>query len=271
VRRSLERVEGDGPNSTRAELLVRRTMTLPRDNMKKFYDEEMGKKSYKDSIFWDHPPRKPGDVEDMNTAVFQALQGQAKSVGAEELCGCTVLAIVSRTGIYMAHYWENIAFAPDPDWVEEHGSVEKCFENTVISPLKDGAKGPIQKKKIAQVSLQSKAAEFNKDDINIKAYLLVPSKAFDDAPETYKAYRAKWKKIRKTVGEMIPALKEGTLKNPNPLWTEITYEPLEVESGALQFTAAGRILFKYDPDHEGKKKSLMWVEGDLNPKHEDQW
>ncbi|KAL2070257.1 hypothetical protein VTL71DRAFT_13283 [Oculimacula yallundae] len=60
------------------------------------------------SIVWDD-----GTETDFNTAVYKDLSSEALSLGSEGLCGCTVLLVVSRTGVYMSYYFESLAFSPD--------------------------------------------------------------------------------------------------------------------------------------------------------------
>lgn len=61
-------------------------------------------------IIWD--VRTRDGMEDANTADFTEYGDTAVSYGTRGLCGCTVLAIFSEKGLYVAHYWENIVFPP---------------------------------------------------------------------------------------------------------------------------------------------------------------
>lgn len=55
--------------------------------------------------------------------------------------------IISRKGVYMAHYWENIAFAADDEWLNRYKGKDnnekqkKIFQATVIDGLNKG-RGP---------------------------------------------------------------------------------------------------------------------------------
>lgn len=253
-------------NASTTNALARRTMTLPVNSMHYFFNNEMVKGPFR-PIVWENTQ---GD--DFCTATFQEIGGTiAKSLGTRRLCGCTVLVVVSRTGVYMAHYWENIAFAPDPDWIIEHGTPENVFEQTVIKGLRVGVQGvdPLPE----QISLTKVASQITAGE-NIKGYIIGPDKNFDfkENPGNYETYKERWARIRKTVGEIIPALKDDDpVNSPNPLWTEIRYKKLLPNDRRLGTTAAGKVLFKYDPDHEGKKKAAMWVENNLADRHNDEW
>ena len=51
---------------------------------------------------------------DVNTASFEEFGDKEFSFQTSLLRGCTVLAIISRRGVYITHYWESISFAPEP-------------------------------------------------------------------------------------------------------------------------------------------------------------
>lgn len=229
-------------------------MTLPGDgDMNAFMVRETG--SAGTQIIWQKKVK--GEWEDMATADFMEFKNMAFSYGTGYLCGCTVLYIISRKGVYVAHYWENISFNPDPVWLEKYKDADRAFQQTVIKGLNDGiGKGA----NIEQVSLRLQVDKIADDDV--KAYLMIPSAGNNDEPDPY---REKWEKIKETVNGLIPKLKEPDR------WTEIKYDALNDDDPQLQNSAKGRTLFKFDPDHNGKRKATMWVEDHREPSHDDEW
>ncbi|KAF2434572.1 hypothetical protein EJ08DRAFT_471811 [Tothia fuscella] len=49
------------------------------------------------------------------TATLAQLGDQSLSFGVRHIVGCTVMFIISRKGVYVGHYWENLSFDPDVD------------------------------------------------------------------------------------------------------------------------------------------------------------
>lgn len=245
-----------------------RTMTLPsEEGMDDFMLEEVPKA---DSFVW-----RAAAGDDMNTAILKTFDGPDNrdpatdkilpfSVGTSGLCGCTSLVIVSRKGVYATHYWENISFSPDPVWrLNTKEKIMEVFERTVTRPLREGeGTGDNQD--------QAKLDPTKLDDDNIRAYLVHPDRRC--GPSSYlDGYRRQWDAIKTTVGEIIPALKPSAKDDPTPdRWKEIIYQRQE-DDDILFTTAAGHVLFKFDPDHEGKKKAALWVEGQKEPYHDDSW
>lgn len=88
-----------------------------------FYERELTKPEFL-PVVWEHTA-----IYGFNTAIFEEIGGdEAKSLGLNGPCGCTVLVIASRSGVYMAHYFEDIAFAPSEKFLKKYGSAEACFE-----------------------------------------------------------------------------------------------------------------------------------------------
>jgi hypothetical protein len=207
------------------------------------------------SIIWEKMVY--GEPEQMATSLYDLFKDKAFSMGTDGLRGCTTLVIISRKAVYMAHYWESISFNPDPEWVEEYGSPEACFQQTVIKGLTKGTGPPSNRE---QVSLKGYADKFQ--DPYVHAYLMIPSMTNDDIPD---GYQDKWELIKQTVNSFMPNLSTGDR------WTEVTYEALPENDPELGDTAMGRILFKYDPDENDKRRAALWVERNAVPYHNDMW
>jgi len=200
-------------------------------------------------IVWDKGPED--DEEDMATSDFEEFKNEAFILGTGWLCGCTTLVIVSRKGVYYAHYWGNISFAPDEKF--KFKDADEAFKKTVVKGLTEGIEWE-------QTSLKNYAGKI--DDEYIRAYLMIPHETWDDIPD---GYRDKWNQIKSIVGDFIPKLKgPARWKDKN--------------DALLDNTARGRILFKFDPDHratpnqqQGRKKAILWIEGNRTPHHDDVW
>jgi hypothetical protein len=231
--------------------LSRRTMTLPQYNeMDQYMVSEFGLAS---PMVW----RVRAGGSDHATADFEEMKGKAFSFAADGLCGCTCLVIISRRAVYFTHYWESISFAPDSEWLTKYGTEEDCFQKTVIQGLKTGVGTPTNPE---QISLQNQAKLI--DDEDIRAWLIIPS---TNSEGDTNGYREKWDEIKKVVGDMLPRLKD------NSRWTESTYDRIRQTDKRLKTTALGRVLIKYDPDHNGNKKVIMFLERDEVPLWDDEW
>ena len=247
--------------------LSRRTMTLPKgtqpSDMDTWMKDEMKSELF-DPIVW----RKKvyGEPQDMATSVFQEFQElkggvlvdtKAFSLGTAELCGCTTLVIISRKAVYMGHYWESISFNPDKVWLDQYGDKDKCFKKTVIKGLTTGVGVDPEKE---QVSLKGQASKI--EDENITAYLIIPTESSDGIAN---GYRSEWDQIKSKVSEFLPTLKTGDR------WKEVSYVALNKNNLLLKTTARGRVLFKFDPNEDGKKRAALWVEQNATPHHNDVW
>jgi hypothetical protein len=204
---------------------------------------------------------------DVNTASLTELKRTALSVGTDGLCGCTTLVVISRRSIYATHWWESISFAPDDQWRATKGETNReVFRRTVLNGLEEGVKVPHrQGEEIVQWPLNNDEI----DDNTIRAYLVRPKTRCPSAKEPNKTprtgYTWQWDAIRQTVEKRVPRLKESNR------WKDIIYERHPQDSEALKETAAGKVLVKFDPDHHGKRKTTMWVEGTIEPHHDDEW
>jgi hypothetical protein len=204
---------------------------------------------------------------DVNTAVFEEFSdwpNRELSFSATQLKGCTMLAIISRKGVYLAHYWESISFStgeadcPDP-W-KLYKSQENIFDKTVLRGLKVGI-GRYNDPQ--QVSLWGQVNRFS--DSDMQAYLVHPSSNDQEDGD----YGDLWAKMKAVVVEKLPQLNTGSR------WHEHPYDPVpDGELYKLRSTPRGRLLFKYDARHltdQGttEKRAMLWSETTLLRK--DSW
>jgi hypothetical protein len=218
--------------------------------------------------------------EDVNTAIFDSFSREF-SFAASGLQGCTMLAVISRKGVYMSHWWENISFDPDDEQLGEYEdgreeSKEEIFQRLVIDGLVKGIKG--DDKEELQASFKQFAR--GRADDYVKAYLIRPAKSYKNGvdedggknigpPETH-GYPEQWQKIKDTVVKFIPKIGEPGR------WEEVLYDATDDEE-ILEKTPRGRVLFKFDPIHVKKsgrtgkdtRLAMLWVE--TREIHKDQW
>ncbi|KAL4805131.1 hypothetical protein BDV18DRAFT_161528 [Aspergillus unguis] len=202
-------------------------------------------------------------AEDMSTAVMKTFSSlgrrQQYSTGTAGLCGCTTMYIISRKAVYAAHWWESVSFDPDGVWREDGRTSDQLFQSTVLDMLTTGGR--------YHPKLDATLIE----DSYIKAYLIRPTQTWQEEDGDV-GYSERWKAIRTKVGELVPTLKDEAR------WTEIPYTALDESDDELDEDdgTAGKNLFKFDPLHifeSGPKGPLamLWVEGRLEPYHEDKW
>ncbi|KAL8776565.1 MAG: hypothetical protein Q9213_008222 [Squamulea squamosa] len=71
------------------------------------------------------------------SAVTATLSGSKIRYGMQRICGCTMLFVVSRTRVYLGHYWESECFGKEPD--EDY---ELQFDEQVTDFLRVGFQAP---------------------------------------------------------------------------------------------------------------------------------
>ncbi|KAJ5396828.1 hypothetical protein N7509_004941 [Penicillium cosmopolitanum] len=115
-----------------------------------------------------------------------------------------------------------------------------------------------------QQSLDHHKDLFAGDDT--RAYLTVPKTTQHDEAGLYKTnYEARWDKMKETVKEILPVLKN------NKYWDTYKYDPVrdaDRQARELGQKARGTVLLKYDPkdvyrvgEEEKKlKRMVMWME-----------
>lgn len=246
--------------------------------MEDFMNDEVGNA---ESVVWELPDGRDSDGEeqfqDVNTSVlreFRDFADEELSLSAQQLKGCTMLAIISRRGVYLSHWWETISFNPDfPDTEEERQRsavskkrrLDKIFHNTVIRPIERGVR---KRGDSIQVSLRNNAIHIQ--DEYLRAYLVHPSThSKEDESDETEGYREEWDKIKAAVLQILPQL-DGTDR-----WQEVAYEVVPSEAQfLLRDTARGKLLFKYDPSHRiengrSMRRAMLWSED--KEIHSDEW
>ncbi|KAI9678753.1 MAG: hypothetical protein M1817_005810 [Caeruleum heppii] len=168
-----------------------------------------------------------------STSVFRALSDRrAESLGLSGLCGCTVLAIISREAVFMAHYFEDRSFNPNSE--DELDGIpltpQRAFDETVIKGLYEGLSH-------YQRSLSQFAGHFQRA---ATAFLITPSYGTGNRP-VRDPYRPLLSQLKHAVQDIVPDLTR------TGAWNEVQYNALDISSADLDDTARGSIVFKYDP------------------------
>tara|TARA_R110002003_G_scaffold149_6_gene13536 strand:- start:5605 stop:6399 length:795 start_codon:yes stop_codon:yes gene_type:complete len=223
---------------------------------------------------------KPSDV---NTAISRDFS-MNRNLFTPDLKGCTVLAVISRKGVFLGHYWESISFDPDATQrlVTTTGQLEsddEIWDRTVRKGLTEGVNV-----KSEGVPQQQSLTDFARDfsDEHTKAYLIRPQKSQSQelseeggappAPEAEWGYPTRWAEMRTIVEGLIPAVKK-----PGG-WTTRVYMPVsgsqEEVQDQLDSTSRGRVLFKFDTTHSGSRRkpvrrAMLWSE--QQELHSDEW
>lgn len=246
-------------------------MMLPdADNIRQYIIHEVDEGDTQ-AIAWELKGKNPeGEPEfyDVNTAVYDIFKRQQTEISYStgDLRGCTMLAIVSRKGFYISHYWESISFDTSKedykDMWDSYKTQEGIFENTVLRGLEKGIK---EKGQVVQVSLKNYIKDL--DDQHIRAYLIRPSThGKEDETDKNQGYRKEWDKIQDKVSEYFPSLKAPGM------WEEILYDVVDDEE--LLNTERGKLLFKYDPKHRterGKTYQRVMLWSETTEVHSDEW
>ncbi|KAK8134604.1 hypothetical protein PG984_006616 [Apiospora sp. TS-2023a] len=242
--------------------LWRRTMTLPPDgateeDMDKFMKAETA--DLTNTGFATQPVRGG----DRSTAAFVPITTRTRkpeSAGMSGLEGCTGLLLVSRKGMYGAHYWENMAFDLDDFWKKSFEDQETAFQKVVLDLLENGDD--------YHKALKGEVAK-DIDDDSLRAYLMIPDLGENGQPDPYRQY---WNRLKARVGELVPRLdvKQDEGRNENEKrWQEIQYHPAQDDEPKQGDDARGKMLVKFDPKHNKKRKQTVWIE--RKQIHDDEW
>jgi hypothetical protein len=249
--------------------LVRRVMELPAPgHMEEFMMFETDKDGDAVPVVWEleEPDSEADDginYYDTNTALFENFL-QPRSLAAARLKGCTMLAIISRRGVYMGHYWETISFDPDAEDLAQ-STAEEIFEDTVIRGLRSGIPGP---KRPSQMSLTRFAQQLG--DEHVKAYLIRPNQNAQQNANGIVGYSEQWQRMKDEIVRILPKVGEPGR------WEDVIYNVQE-DMEILKRTSQGRVLFKVDPQHvkaasrreKDTRLAILWVE--QREIHRDEW
>lgn len=274
------------PASSDENTLEARTLNIPGDNrLAGYINGQISRKSF-DLIVWDrHIPtgEEEPEVEGMGTSRAREFKDQAFSMGTDGLTGCTVMALVSRSGAFMGHWFEDISFTPTtwtvgedgkktPGWLKEYKTRDKAFEQTVVKGLREGIKqseDTTEPGKPEQVPVSD--VQDALEDGHAKGYMMVPLDACPGMKDAgyQKYYVKRWESMREVVKGIVPAFAD------QGLWKEHKYRRDDPEDPRR--AVDGSVLLQYDPDDRYKegdktmtrKRVVMWM--GTEKMHDDEW
>ncbi|KAJ9198855.1 hypothetical protein DTO164E3_4945 [Paecilomyces variotii] len=175
-------------------------------------------------------------------------------IGSDQLIGCTVITLVSREAVYMAHIWENLAF--DPNWKKDPNDSDidedAAFEQNCINLLTKRrsrwrAKGtPITPELYAGKT----------------PYLFImtprPFVGLDDAgnPQVPSFDQQRYPE---RIATIVSAIKDRLGEQPTVIF--YNYVPL-TRKKVLKTDFQGRVLFEFDADADGNGRAnfRLWYE-----------
>jgi hypothetical protein len=153
---------------------------------------------------------------DYATAVIRLLGEKDVNWEIQGLHGCTVLVVLSRQAVYVAHYTEELAFSPP-----KGQSQAQAFQDVVEAGLIQG----IVKQ---QQSLRAKAGLFRGGH----AYLLVPTSG--TTSKNYAPYQDQYDKISSIVHNLVGIAP-----------TQIDYDRMDDRDEGFRTTPKGSMQLAY--------------------------
>lgn len=242
--------------------LVRRVMDLPTPgNMDDFIMRETSLDGDSIAIVWQlhefDKVKKERVPYDVNTSLYYDFS-QARSLSAIRLKGCTMMAVISRRGVFIGHWWENLSFSIDDDLLEKWApkTPEQIFQINVLDGIKNGV---TELGKPSQMSLTKFAQELG--DEHVRAFLIRPNQNKDRNSNGKDGYPEQWQRMRDEVVRILPKI------NEDGRWQTVIYDVVP-QARFLNTSPRGRLLFKIDPEHvpaatrRGKatRLAVLWLE-----------
>ncbi|KAK4539502.1 hypothetical protein LTR36_010900 [Oleoguttula mirabilis] len=185
-------------------------------------------------------------------------------IGTGGLTGCTVLTVVSRRGVFMAHFFESLAFdRPSDEELIDAGEDPATYPaldyNGQVRNLVDRTQGDTEGLGPAlDVSI------FNQDDDNTHAFIMTPRQWGDGVAGGILQFTGSINTLRSQVMGLLPALSDVTIYD---------YVRLNMEDPAqedeLYTNARGSAFFQYDPKNYKQKGWRVFYERALQG--EDGW
>ncbi|ROV94593.1 hypothetical protein VPNG_09194 [Cytospora leucostoma] len=178
------------------------------------------------------------------------------NIGTAGLEGCTVLTVASSEAVYMGHFFENLAWAPDAEYEIDS---DTAFQENCLNLITDNGNTWRAKGDAIDPSLFI--------DFNPVAFIMTPRQDQDDptdevpnppvpGPKTQQ-YQAKVEQLVATLQGLIPGL------------SVIFYNYIAMELEDYETEYQGVALFEYDPnaDGHGNANFRIWYEAAT----EDAW
>ncbi|TGJ78222.1 hypothetical protein E0Z10_g10548 [Xylaria hypoxylon] len=187
---------------------------------------------------------------------FSDFNANILNIGTERLEGCTVLTVVSRKAVYMAHFFENLAFAPD-----DGKAPDSAFEQNCINQITGRGQTWRTRGDSIDPSL------FTGNNGPAFAYIMTPRQEQADptrqnpnppvpGPDT-QLYAERMRQLSQTLTSLIPGL-----------WV-VYYNYIAANAAQYEEQDAqqhrGKALFEYDPNADGNNNAnfRIWYEQNM--------
>ncbi|KAI8966244.1 hypothetical protein F5Y11DRAFT_343630 [Daldinia sp. FL1419] len=183
------------------------------------------------------------DLQDFKTNVL--------NIGVVNLTGCTVLTVVSHRAVYMGHFFENLAFAPDAGNPRDP---DTAFQENCLNLIT----GQGQTYQVRGDSLDPRL--FTGENGPAFAFIMTPRQSQDSpteqnpnppvpGPET-QMYAGRINQLSQTLTDLIPGL-----------WI-VYYNYIAVDTDEYIQDYQGKALYEYDPNADGANNAnfRLWYE-----------
>ncbi|KAH7317127.1 hypothetical protein B0I35DRAFT_434610 [Stachybotrys elegans] len=174
------------------------------------------------------------------------------------LHGCTVLAVVSNRGVWMAHFWEVYS---NGDWDFDSGPFDpnfyiEAFRDRVIRFMRGRREDRVRRPApsnggpyITPLGPSIDGNLFNRRDTD-ETQIFIMAPVLEGEPSGSTAYNYPTR-----INDMVQAVHDVLGEGNNPRLTVYGYQPLEYEDEAdqalINTSQKGMALFQYDPDSNG--------------------
>lgn len=210
-------------------------------------------------------PDAEGD--DTSTTVQHTFDGTNKyELGTGGLTGCTVLAVISRRGVFMGHFFESLAFdPPTEEQLREEGMDPATYPPIdfagQVTNLIDQSNG-----NVGGVGPALDVSLFNQDTDNTQAYIMTP-RAWEGGEGDWQ-FEGSINAIIAQVKGLLPSIDDIPVTD----YVRLNMED-EDEKAELFTNARGAAFFQYDPNNRKKQAWRLFFERNLagNGIAEDSW
>ncbi|KAJ8122949.1 hypothetical protein O1611_g9711 [Lasiodiplodia mahajangana] len=181
---------------------------------------------------------------------FSDFSSNVLNIGIEGLTGCTVLAVVSPKAVYMAHFYENLAFRPDGRIAPDTAFEQNCLNLITGQGARWRARGDHLDPSLFEGTTNGPAI----------AYIMTPRQDQETptkqnpsppvpGPDT-QFYPGRMEQLSQTLTSLIPGLEV------------VHYNYIAMNSKDYTQSYQGRALFEYDPNADGSNNAnfRLWYE-----------
>ncbi|KAK0841625.1 hypothetical protein LTR02_001590 [Friedmanniomyces endolithicus] len=197
----------------------------------------------------------------LNTAVWQPFGITPFNMVTREIHGCTVICVWSRKGAWCGHFWQYIAFSPEPGYPSPNFNTQ--LYNAIVGTGTNKVDGP---------TLASLADQFTIDPNDppnqrnaVFAAIMSPRRPGSTNTASFQ-YRSRIPAIKEAINQVIPALPIDSIVAYSYVPVDAAPHLENAEETDLDTTARGRVAFQYDPSADGgnsKGTRLFFERGEI--------